>query len=355
MKINDFKTSVGVFSLLLLFPVLSEAASKLTFDNQSGKPALVKLVGLTVSSVSVENGKAVSVSVGSGHYYIKVRYGASGTYSYSKGDEFDVAETATVESHITITLHKVVAGNYNSKQISEQEFEGQESKQSVVAESQTPRRKSESAIQVTSSQIVLLVEGNHFPDVGSTQDWIVEDLIKFLTNDRGVTVLLDRKYIEVEAKRPQRVSEEDSFYPYYVKYLNESLQRGRFASQEFQQLFEDHKRHKNAKLIDYIPFGGSCLSPKVGLAPAGESDAPRIVIKLKWRSERYGNAVFGAIEILGCDCELQVWHKAEKIYEKSIPARFATEEGSLGSPRSRTKQDLESELRNLIPRLTVPK
>ena len=109
-------------AVALLIPVVTEAASTVAFDNQSGRPALVKLAGSASTSISVENGKTESVYVPPGHYYIKIRYGMPGAYSYSKGDEFDVKETATTTSDITITLHKVVAGNYGSKSISEAEF-----------------------------------------------------------------------------------------------------------------------------------------------------------------------------------------------------------------------------------------
>jgi hypothetical protein len=123
-------------ALAFLIPAVTKAASTATFDNQSGKPALVKLVGPTASSVTVENSKKESVSVTAGHYFIKVRYGTPGAYSYSKGDEFDVTETATAFSDITITLHKVVAGNYGSKAISEGDFEADRSK-AATAESGT--------------------------------------------------------------------------------------------------------------------------------------------------------------------------------------------------------------------------
>ena len=59
------------------------AASTVTFDNQSGKPALVKLVGPTATSVSVATGTRESTDVAAGHYLIKVRYGISAPYSYS--------------------------------------------------------------------------------------------------------------------------------------------------------------------------------------------------------------------------------------------------------------------------------
>jgi hypothetical protein len=58
-----------------------------------------------------------------GHYFIKIRYGTAPAYYYSKGDEFDVRETATAASSIAITLHKVVSGNYGSKPITEAEFD----------------------------------------------------------------------------------------------------------------------------------------------------------------------------------------------------------------------------------------
>jgi len=105
-----------------LIPFATQAASTVTFDNKSGQPALVKVVGPTDTSVSVENSKRETVTVQPGHYFIKIRYGAPGKYSYSKGDEFDVSETPTTTSKITITLHKVVSGNYDSKPISEAEF-----------------------------------------------------------------------------------------------------------------------------------------------------------------------------------------------------------------------------------------
>jgi hypothetical protein len=117
------KTVLGLaFALALLIPAATKASSTVTFDNQSGKSALVKLVGPTTSSVFVENNNRQSVPIAPGHYFIKVRYGTPGGYSYSKGDEFDVKETTTTASDITITLHKVVAGNYGSKIISETEF-----------------------------------------------------------------------------------------------------------------------------------------------------------------------------------------------------------------------------------------
>jgi hypothetical protein len=59
-----------------------------------------------------------------GQYYIVTRYGAARDhYSYSKGDSFKVTQTATQHSVITITLHKVVNGNYETSPISAAEFD----------------------------------------------------------------------------------------------------------------------------------------------------------------------------------------------------------------------------------------
>jgi len=96
--------------------------NKVVFDNQSGEPALVKLIGPTPKEVEVPNGAKVGADAAAGRYVIKVRYGSPGKYHYAKGQEFAVTETATARSETTITLHKVVAGNYETEAISQAEF-----------------------------------------------------------------------------------------------------------------------------------------------------------------------------------------------------------------------------------------
>ena len=98
------------------------AQNKIVFDNQSGEPALVKLIGPTQTEVDVPNRAKTGTDVAAGRYVIKVRYGTSGKYHYSKGEEFEVKGTATTRSKTTITLHKVVAGNYESTPISKDAF-----------------------------------------------------------------------------------------------------------------------------------------------------------------------------------------------------------------------------------------
>ncbi|MBI4548622.1 MAG: hypothetical protein HY707_11620 [Ignavibacteriae bacterium] len=114
---------VASISIALACLTSAHAQNTVTFDNQSGEPALVKLIGPTHTEVEVPDGAKVGIDASAGRYYIKVRYGTPGKFHYTKGDEFDVIETATTRSATTITLHKVVAGNYDSQPIPEREFD----------------------------------------------------------------------------------------------------------------------------------------------------------------------------------------------------------------------------------------
>ena len=96
--------------------------SSITFDNQSGDSALVKLVGPTPTQIEVPPDENRTVTAGPGKYHIRVRYGAPGEYRYTKGEEFDVTESTTTRSRISITLHKVPDGNYETETIAEENF-----------------------------------------------------------------------------------------------------------------------------------------------------------------------------------------------------------------------------------------
>lgn len=96
----------------------------ITFDNQSGEPALVKLVGPTRQAVDVPKGQKRTVHVAAGEYHLLIRYGSDAReYSYSKGDPFKVHKNATQYSSISITLHKVVGGNYPIRQTTRKKFD----------------------------------------------------------------------------------------------------------------------------------------------------------------------------------------------------------------------------------------
>lgn len=113
-----------ILSLLILLAFITSASAQNTvsFDNQSSEAALVKLIGPTTKEIEVPDGTKQTLQASAGKYFIKVRYGVQGKYHYTKGQEFTVDETATTTSDITITLHKVVNGNYDSSPINEDEF-----------------------------------------------------------------------------------------------------------------------------------------------------------------------------------------------------------------------------------------
>jgi hypothetical protein len=113
-------------SLLLAVPAVHAQTPRatITFDNQSGQTALVKVIGPTRRTTQVPNSEKRTVTVLGGEYYILTRYGSNpDQYTYSKGDSFHVTQTARQHSVITITLHKVVGGNYGSKKIGAGDFE----------------------------------------------------------------------------------------------------------------------------------------------------------------------------------------------------------------------------------------
>ena len=59
-------------------------ANTVTFENESGLPALVKLVGPTETTVNVADGGQATVNAAPGRYVIKVRYGRRGEYQIGR-------------------------------------------------------------------------------------------------------------------------------------------------------------------------------------------------------------------------------------------------------------------------------
>ena len=97
--------------------------SSITFVNRSGAAALVKLVGPTRHTVEVADGGSRAVNIAGGHYHLLVRYGSEPKqYRYTKGEAFEVLETASEYEEITITLHTVAGGNYDAQPSSPDEF-----------------------------------------------------------------------------------------------------------------------------------------------------------------------------------------------------------------------------------------
>ena len=126
----DFNWFVAIFFLMLGLCASTPSIhaqdnpNTITFDNKSGESALVKLIGPTGQTVEVPNGESRTVNTAAGEYYILTRYGSKPKgYKYAKGDPFTVVQTESEYSIITITLHKVIDGNYATHPISGKEFD----------------------------------------------------------------------------------------------------------------------------------------------------------------------------------------------------------------------------------------
>ena len=124
LRVTKFSVATVMMAIVLGLCTASYAQdSTITFDNQSGEPALVKLIGPTPREAEVLATGKTTVTVGPGLYHIRVRYGTEGKYRYTKGEEFDVTESSTTRPQITITLHKVPQGNYETDPITSEDFD----------------------------------------------------------------------------------------------------------------------------------------------------------------------------------------------------------------------------------------
>lgn len=126
-SIKHFCVIIFVLQLLCTNYLITYAQNNLntvTFENQSGELALVKLIGPTFQNIEVPNNQSPKVYIAPGDYYILIRYGSEpSNYRYAKGDPFAVIQTATQYSSINITLHKVIGGEYQTIPSNAEEFE----------------------------------------------------------------------------------------------------------------------------------------------------------------------------------------------------------------------------------------
>ncbi len=115
---------LAAVAYLTMVPCAQATQNAIAFDNQSGEVALVKIVGPTTTQVHIEHTNKESVAVSNGDYYILLRYGSTeDSYRYTKGDSFTIAPPGGQFQEISITLHKVVGGKYQSNSIDQEEFE----------------------------------------------------------------------------------------------------------------------------------------------------------------------------------------------------------------------------------------
>ena len=117
-------TRLSLLAVLATVPSLAQDRPTITFENRSGDDALVRLVGPSSVTVSVADSSSRTVEARGGTYRMYVRYGQPGKYRYTKGDSFSVYEGADGVDQISITLHKVVGGNYGTAPSNEAEFDG---------------------------------------------------------------------------------------------------------------------------------------------------------------------------------------------------------------------------------------
>lgn len=103
--------------------VAQAPASTITFQNRSSEPALVRLVGQPAQTIEVPALSSRTVPTRAGEYYVVIRYGTPGAYSYARGDPFTVRHSSRDWEEITITLQKVIGGNYRTRDASKEEFE----------------------------------------------------------------------------------------------------------------------------------------------------------------------------------------------------------------------------------------
>lgn len=123
LQVKDLLDLSGAFSDLLGTNA-AVPPNTITFENRSGKLALVKLIGPTTLAIEVPHQESRTVKAAAGEYYILVRYAVKPKkYTYSRGEHFTVRETPDQFSAITITLHPVVGGNYTTYPATAEEFE----------------------------------------------------------------------------------------------------------------------------------------------------------------------------------------------------------------------------------------
>ncbi len=97
-------------------------SSSLTIKNDTKTEVLVKVVLAKDNSdymiYLLPPGKVESTEIKPENYYLKLRYYDAKKFSFAKGDEFNIND----DDQITITLEKVIFGNYGTSGISGSEF-----------------------------------------------------------------------------------------------------------------------------------------------------------------------------------------------------------------------------------------
>jgi hypothetical protein len=105
-----------------------EAKNRLTVVNGTESPALVKIRDASgdssVSAFEISGGADHTVMLADGKYREYVRFGKDSLdFRYAKGEGFDLSSPSDGYIEARLTLHCVLAGNYNQVDCSREEFE----------------------------------------------------------------------------------------------------------------------------------------------------------------------------------------------------------------------------------------
>jgi hypothetical protein len=113
--------------------VLAQAKNTLSFDNKSGQEVVVRVFDQNtdkrIAEVKVSDGQTRGTSISDGHYYIVAKYSTQtdrdgkASHTYSKGDPITIRTPPGKRGRVTITLHKVIHGNYGAVPADENAFE----------------------------------------------------------------------------------------------------------------------------------------------------------------------------------------------------------------------------------------
>ncbi len=126
--INKLYWPLLLMGVLAMVPVVAWADStkpnSITFENQSGRNAVVRIIGPTKSIAKMQRDETRIVHVSAGDYYILVRYGDSKKeFNYTKSAVFPVTQSENKFSVIRFILHRRSGGTFNSQPVSGNEFE----------------------------------------------------------------------------------------------------------------------------------------------------------------------------------------------------------------------------------------
>jgi len=114
---------VAVVIVLVAVTHTASAQNVVEFENKSGRPVFVKLIGPTYEEIIIPKDGSAKVPVSTGLYTFRVRYGANGSYRYSRGQKFRVEENEQTWNQMTITLQMAEAEDFSAHPISRDRFE----------------------------------------------------------------------------------------------------------------------------------------------------------------------------------------------------------------------------------------